>query len=33
MLTKPEFVDEYNNDSKATPAQLLAWKKWDKGDA
>ena len=33
MLTKPEFVDEYNDDSKATPAQLLAQKEWDKGNA
>ena len=33
MLTKPEFVDKYNDDLKATPAQLLAWKEWDKGNA
>jgi hypothetical protein len=33
MLAKPEFVDEYDDDSKATLAQLLAWKEWDKGDA
>jgi hypothetical protein len=33
MLTKPEFVNEYDDDLKATPAQLLAWKEWDKGNA
>jgi len=30
---KPNAVNEYDSDLKATPEQLKAWKEWEQGDA